>query len=97
MLGSRYESALMEQFTATRSELLARRADIALACRERDVLRQKRDQLMEEYRKTADVVLAGAERSKRPPPRRPTGRRRYARPGSRPGRRSLCGPRLELA
>lgn len=60
MLGSRYESALMEQFTATRSELLARRADIALACQGRDVLRQKRDQLMEEYRKTADVVLAGA-------------------------------------
>ncbi len=60
MLGSRYESALMEQFTATRSELLARRADIALACQGCDVLRQKRDQLMQEYRKTADVVLAGA-------------------------------------
>ena len=50
----------MAQVTATRSELLARRAEITLAELGRDVLRQKRDQLMEEFRKLADVVLAGS-------------------------------------
>jgi V/A-type H+-transporting ATPase subunit D len=49
----------MEQLTATRSELLVRRAQIALATQGRDVLKEKRDQLMGEFRKTADVVLAG--------------------------------------
>ena len=50
----------MAHVTATRSELLARRERIALAELGRDVLRQKRDQLMEEFRKLADVVLAGS-------------------------------------
>jgi len=50
----------MAQVTATRSELLARRAGITLAELGRDVLRQKRDQLMDEFRKLADVVLAGS-------------------------------------
>ncbi len=49
----------MEQLIATRSELLARRAQIALATQGRDVLKEKREQLMEEFRKTADIVLAG--------------------------------------
>lgn len=51
----------MVQVTATRSELLARRAQIALALQGRDVLKEKRDQLMEEFRKVADVVLSGSE------------------------------------
>lgn len=50
----------METVTATRSELLARRAQIALAKQGRDVLKEKRDQLMEEFRKVVDVVLAEA-------------------------------------
>lgn len=51
----------VEQVTATRSELLARRAQIALALQGRDVLEEKRNQLMEEFRKVADVVLSGSE------------------------------------
>ncbi len=51
----------MEQVTATRSELLARRAQIALALQGRDVLKEKRDQLLDEFRKVADVVLTGSE------------------------------------
>jgi len=50
----------MQQSAATRSELLTRRADIALARQGLDVLEEKREQLMTEYRKTADVFLAGA-------------------------------------
>ncbi len=49
----------MEQITATRSELLMCRARMALAVRGRDVLKEKRDQLMEEFRRVAAVVLAG--------------------------------------
>lgn len=48
----------MEQITATRSELLERTAQITLAEQGRDVLKEKRDQLMEEFRKVADVVLS---------------------------------------
>ncbi len=51
----------MEQITATRSELLARRAQIALAMQGRDVLKEKRDQLMEEFRRVADVVLSDSD------------------------------------
>jgi V/A-type H+-transporting ATPase subunit D len=51
----------VEQVTATRSELLVRRAQIALALQGRDVLKEKRDQLMEEFRKVADIVLSGSE------------------------------------
>jgi V/A-type H+-transporting ATPase subunit D len=50
----------MAQVTATRSELLARRAQLDLARRGRDLLDDKRDQLMEEFRKVADLVLAGS-------------------------------------
>lgn len=45
--------------TATRSELLAINARLALARQGRDLLREKRDQLMEEFRSLSDVVLAG--------------------------------------
>jgi V/A-type H+-transporting ATPase subunit D len=48
----------MEQVAATRSELLARRARLELAMRGRMLLEEKRDQLMEEFRKAADLVLA---------------------------------------
>ncbi len=49
----------LEQLTATRSELLARRGQLELARRGRDLLEDKRDQLMKEFRKVADLVLSG--------------------------------------
>lgn len=51
----------MEQLTATRSELLARRARLELARRGRDLLEDKRDQLLEEFRKTAGQALTGED------------------------------------
>ncbi len=51
----------MEQVAATRSELLARRDLISLAAQGKELLQQKREQLMEEFRKTAELVLGGAE------------------------------------
>ncbi len=51
----------MEQVSATRTELLARRAQIDLANRGRDLLNEKRDQLLEEFRRVADVVLGGTD------------------------------------
>ncbi len=51
----------MEQLTATRSELLARRAQLELARRGRELLEQKRDQLLEEFRDVAGRVLAGED------------------------------------
>jgi V/A-type H+-transporting ATPase subunit D len=50
----------VEQVTATRSELLARRARLDLARRGRVLLEEKRDQLMSEFRKAAFVVLEEA-------------------------------------
>ena len=50
----------MEQITATRTGLLRCRTRISLAARGRDVLKEKRDQLTEEFRRVADVVLAGS-------------------------------------
>lgn len=47
----------MEQVSATRSELLARRGRLELAQRGRVLLEEKRDQLMQEFRKAASVVL----------------------------------------
>ncbi len=49
----------MERTSATRSELLARRSQLDLARRGRDLLEDKRDQLMKEFRKVADLVLSG--------------------------------------
>lgn len=51
----------MEQVTPTRSELLLRRAQIDLARRGRDLLEDKREQLMDEFRRVADQVLSGEE------------------------------------
>lgn len=48
----------MDQVPATRSELLARRARLELATRGRLLLEEKRDQLMAEFRKAADLILA---------------------------------------
>lgn len=50
----------MEQVSATRSELLARRARLELAIRGRALLEEKRDQLMLEFRRAADLALAQA-------------------------------------
>ncbi len=49
----------MEHLTATRSELLARRTQLALAHRGRDLLEDKRDKLLEEFRRVAGSALAG--------------------------------------
>lgn len=49
----------METMAATRSEFLAKRSQLALARRGRDLLEDKREQLMREFRKTADLVLGG--------------------------------------
>jgi V/A-type H+-transporting ATPase subunit D len=46
---------------ATRTELLARRAQITLAEHGRDLLEDKREQLMAEFRATARNVLAGSD------------------------------------
>ena len=51
----------MEEGGATRTELLARRAQIALAEQGRDLLQDKREQLMAEFRATAQDVLAGSD------------------------------------
>lgn len=52
----------MEQVNPTRMELLARRAQIALAQQGRDLLKEKRNALWKELMKTADVAMrSGAE------------------------------------
>ncbi|MDH3731315.1 MAG: V-type ATP synthase subunit D [Acidimicrobiia bacterium] len=51
----------MDEGGATRTELLARRAQIALAEQGRDLLQDKREQLMTEFRTTARTVLAGSD------------------------------------
>ncbi len=51
----------MDQGGATRTELLASRAQIALAERGRDLLQDKREQLMTEFRATARTVVAGSD------------------------------------
>ncbi len=51
----------MDQGGATRTELLARRAQIALAEQGRDLLQEKREQLMAEFRASAQTVLAGSD------------------------------------
>ena len=51
----------VEQVSATRTELLIRRAQIDLAVQGRDLLSEKRDQLLEEFRRVADVALGGTD------------------------------------
>jgi V/A-type H+-transporting ATPase subunit D len=51
----------VEQISATRSELLARRTRLDLALRGRDLLEEKRNQLMEEFRRAAEQVLAQSD------------------------------------
>jgi V/A-type H+-transporting ATPase subunit D len=50
----------MEQVNPTRMELLAKRAQIALAQQGRDLLKEKRNALWKELMKTADVVMRGS-------------------------------------
>lgn len=47
----------MEQVPATRSQLLSRRSRLELAMRGRVLLEEKRDQLMAEFKKAAEVVM----------------------------------------
>jgi V/A-type H+/Na+-transporting ATPase subunit D len=49
----------VDRVIATRSALLDRRAQLDLAVRGRTLLEQKRDQLMDAFRRIADDVLAG--------------------------------------
>lgn len=51
----------MDEGGATRTALLVRRAQIALAERGRDLLQDKREQLMAEFRSTARTVLEGSD------------------------------------
>lgn len=51
----------METLSATRTELLARRHRIEIARQGRSILQDKRDQLLTEFRKLADRVLAGGD------------------------------------
>lgn len=51
----------MERVKATRSELLARRSQIGIATRGRDVLREKREQLMRELRETGDDIIISSD------------------------------------
>ncbi len=51
----------MDQGGATRTELLALRAQIALAEQGRDLLQEKREQLLADFRASAETVLAGSD------------------------------------
>jgi V/A-type H+-transporting ATPase subunit D len=51
----------VEQLSATRSELLSRRAQIALATQGRDLLKEKRAALMREFERTSSAVLDALE------------------------------------
>lgn len=53
------KGAPVEQLCPTRTELLARRAQVDLATHGRDLLKEKRDQLLEEFRRSAEMVLGG--------------------------------------
>lgn len=50
----------MEQVKATRSELLSRRHRIVVASRGRDVLREKREQLMAEFRRRGRATIVSS-------------------------------------
>lgn len=50
-----------EQITPTRMELMARRTQLELAIQGRDLLNEKRNALIKELRKLADVVLSGSD------------------------------------
>ena len=51
----------MEQVSATRSELLARRVQIALASQGRDLLKEKRAALMVEFGRLSTGILEAVE------------------------------------
>jgi V/A-type H+-transporting ATPase subunit D len=47
----------MEQVRATRAELLAKKKQISLACQGRDLLKEKRNALLQELMRTAEEVM----------------------------------------
>ena len=51
------ECDVVQQLSATRSELLARRAQISLATQGRDLLKEKRAALMREFERTSGSIL----------------------------------------
>src|SRR3990172_2799546 len=51
----------MQKVSSTRMELLAKKAQIALAQQGRELLEQKRTALMREFMRVADRVLAGSD------------------------------------
>ncbi|MFQ6059340.1 MAG: V-type ATP synthase subunit D, partial [Anaerolineae bacterium] len=55
----------MEQISPTRMELLAKKAQIALAEQGRDLLKEKRNALMKEFMKIADTVLRSSDELER--------------------------------
>lgn len=60
-----FRGCRMARAAATRSEFLAQRAELDLARRGRDLLEDKRDELLDEFRKIADLVLAGEDEAER--------------------------------
>ena len=55
----------MEQVRATRAELLAKKNQIALARQGRNLLKEKRNALMQELMRTAEQVMRGDEELER--------------------------------
>lgn len=55
----------MEQVKATRSELLQKKAQISLARQGRDLLKEKRNALMQELMRTAELAIKGGEELER--------------------------------
>ena len=55
----------MEQVKATRSELLQKKAQISLARQGRDLLKEKRNALMQELMRTAELAMKGGEELER--------------------------------
>lgn len=55
----------MEQVRATRAELLAKKNQIALACQGRDLLKEKRNALLQELMHTAEQVMRSSEELER--------------------------------
>jgi V/A-type H+-transporting ATPase subunit D len=59
--GDRAENCLVEQLSATRTELIARRQQIGLATQGRDLLKEKRAALVVEFGRLSSGVLETIE------------------------------------
>jgi len=55
----------MEQVRATRAELLAKKKQIVLAYQGRDLLKEKRNALLQEFMRTAEQVMRGSDELER--------------------------------